>query len=1180
MIDLSNIKNISYDLTQENLNKAENIFRIKDIIDVGDNPLAVSKQEISYKLGEFSKSNIAKHNTNIQGAINGVQSAITVLNIAEKTTEAFKIVKPIVKKAVNVGGIWLNFANVGEIAQDVLQLAFRYLVGLGKDKLIEQINKVLEIPLFISLGDDDSDAIIGIINELETEIKKAIGDFLLDLSLDDYLTLVRNTNNRLTKEYNKTGLSAKYIPYSSDNIINVFEYGDLTYIIKENKVTKTDNNTKESETEVEKENIVDFIIVNNNKYLLYKDGNSVKVEKNGTYLGSVNGEYIKTVSFQNKLTIATNSKLVYTDSLTTIKEGNLLEVSLCDNKLYFSDGHKIYIVEEDLIPVEVVDMETGEIFGISFYDYLFFTHKIGDKTTINRLTEEREFKEFDFPDSNFSFYKEVSNGNKYGYRNGTLFEIKKENGELRAEAISSRMPGDIADIDIINIGGDNYFITSVGPSLFVAKEGFLNTWEEKVIKFEEVGVKEGLISSIKVIGNNIYLSSLRTVMKVKNNNDIKTVKANYVSIDNLDWSVLDNPPINEHPELRVEEELLSTVEIDPASIKTYNDIVYKIVDGDIVSSGKKIYDGNSIKYESVSNIYNFIIKNGVYYYNMKNEVFENSDHLRELEIKGNILGYLNIDGDIYIFTENHYYKETGKLSYIKEIPCPFPLRNKTKMISDGKSLLLYDNYKIFNYLNKNKGVKDLFQAINSPIDKIINTSKVSLLLKEVGVNKLSVSNAVSVDKDFNNGYLINKHFGEGVGIAPFDTRTKIITETIVDKSEYLESLKDEFKDHFSRLMNEIPITTIEKIEKDIIDEALKSGAYKKDEEETRKFISDYLRSSIVSLLKELMQNNFELSLDDKEKFSVELIKRLSAKNANNVTREFYFLAMEYVKRAFENSMLEMFGIELWNVLWSYYNRHKYEWGAQITRGMNKQYVESSEYDQVITPDMDIEVRSEFNNLMNVIVKNEVDAFTLGKTGKIEEVDKVLLRNIISGKPIPELESMTNYIPWIDSITEASGTFYKPIILHKFEDIIDESNMNPIQWDELPSTINRTTFSRLLNILLDRVKEEMKLGLNLLIVEDGVPCFSCVNSDIVYKGIKKEFEDTLEVAKSISAKKLYNLNTYEDTPNKYFIPSGIDTKASLEELLDNQTDLYKSYIIPFIDAVIESSEEVYDEEIPV
>ena len=47
MIDLSNIKNISYDLTQENLNKAENIFRIKDIIDVGDNPLAVSKQEIS-----------------------------------------------------------------------------------------------------------------------------------------------------------------------------------------------------------------------------------------------------------------------------------------------------------------------------------------------------------------------------------------------------------------------------------------------------------------------------------------------------------------------------------------------------------------------------------------------------------------------------------------------------------------------------------------------------------------------------------------------------------------------------------------------------------------------------------------------------------------------------------------------------------------------------------------------------------------------------------------------------------------------------------------------------------------------------------------------------------------------------------------------------------------------------
>lgn len=1171
MIDLSEIKNISFDVSQGNLDKAEKVYRVKDLIGLQDNPLAIPLSEARSKIDNFATSSIVKANSTVQSAVNGVRGGITALDIVNKTVKAYRAVKPAVKLAVNIGGIWLNFANVGEIAQDTLQLLFREAVGKGKIEIEKYITSLLNKPILVSLGDDDKSAslVIGEIGRLEDEIKSRIGDYLVDLKLEDFMILVRMTNERLTRREEKTFSNFSYKVSNYQDVIGIQEDENYIYLIYNNEVKSIDKVTNVIETIIEKEDIKGFYSNGIDTYLVY--GNTV--EKNESSLGTISGELLSIDEFEDTILFVTDEKVLYGDSLGELYSGDIKDFISTSIGMYFIDGNKIYQLSNfQSSPIQIYSTDEGEIDSIEFYDYLFFTHKVGNKTTINKIIFEREFIEEEFPESNFSFYKKASDGNLYGFKGSSLVEIKYDNNELIYETLTTALPGDISDIETIIIDEEKYFITAFGPSLYVAKEGYLNVWEEKYPDYESIGVTQGIISSIKNIGDSIYISSLKNLIEIKDTEILKTV-TNYTPTPTLDWN---RSEVDGYPAIPVIEDEVPIIEI--SLIKTYDDIIFKIFDEDTISYGKKIEVGGNTEIEVARNIYNFHKKGNNFYYSQGKDVYENDTELKNLIVKGNILGITELEGQIIVFTDNHYYLETDASNFTRQINSPFELRNSCKLLSDEETLLIYDNYKLFNYNSKNDSVKDLIQTFKSNVVKVENTSKGSYVFTDDLVYVLNYNNRMSVSEEYQNGYKINSHFGEGKGIAPFDARSNILTKTSTPKIEYVESLSDEFIEHFSKLMKEIPESVLLNIKEKILDDVLESGNYESEEEQKiEEFIREYLESKVLSLFSDLMEHTFSLNTEDNQRFLDLLLERLSIRGNNDITREFYFVAFEFVKEALENAVYGLLGIEIWGLVWSYYERHKYEWGAQINSGIDKSYVALSEYSDILDLNFDIEVREDYNSLLNIISKGEIENYTDGKTGELEEIDKEALRDIVSSKNIGDFIGMVNYSNWIDSITDAAGTFYKPKQQYKYEDIIDKSSMEPIQWHELPDNINRPTFLKLLNSLLDRVKEEMKKGINTLIEEDGVPCYSCINASSVYKGIEKSFKDILNVSKVLASKKLYNATDFENVPTSFYVPNSINTPTELKRILDNQTVLYKSYLMPFIDAVIEASEEDYEGE---
>lgn len=1177
MIDLDNIKNITFDTSPENISNAIKVYTVGDLIGLADNLRSLDINDVKTKIYDFANSSLAKATPEIEKQINGLKSAITTLDVVEKTVEIYRVAKPLVKLAVNLGGVWLNFANVGEIAQDVLQLAFRFTLEEGRKLLDKFLEQILNMPILLSLGDGDASTVITEIGRLDGEISKALANMLSNLSLSDYLSLVRTANKNITKRKEKGVGSYQYIKKYLSFFNDIVEDENFIYTINESRVVSKNKETQATGVVVEAENIKGFFPLNQDKYLSVEESGVIKIKKNDTEIGAISGDFIKFTEYEGEVIAVSSEEIKVSDNLDTLFQGNITDAIAKKDGIYVSTKEKIYFFENGVSPFKkILEISEGEINSIEILENIFYSYTIRDTSFIYKLTQEKEFEEKYFPESNFSFYKKASDGNTYAFKNESLAEIKYDSGNLIYETLTTKIPGDASDIDTIEINGNKYFLAPIGESIFVARDGYLNSWEEKFIDFEELGIINGMITSIKVDNNSVYLSSLNRLLKVNDINSLISEPPNLFT-DILDWDSVDMPP-GSYPEPSSEEVFVGKVDIDKSSIKEFDRIIYKIFNKDIISAGNKVLNGENEELSLFKNIYNLHIKDGIYYTSQGREVYENESPLSGLEVNGNILGISDIDGKLIIFSEENYYEETGFNSYNKKIESPFTMKGKCKLLSDGKTIIAHDRNRVFNISN-NKKVIELIQFSDKEIDKIRNLENESLLFLNDEVRYIPLKEVMVVDEKYNNGYGIYSHYEKGLGIAPFDLRTNTITKTLINKEEYTTGMSGEFEDHFVKLMEEIPIAVIEKIKKEILDEILSAGAYEEGKEEIKKFIVDYLTTKTITLLSELMRINFGLSMEKSNDFVNTLLARLKIREVNNVTDEFYFIAMEFVKEALEQTIYDYNSLDIWMLVWEYYNRHKYEWGRNITSKIDKSYV-NLRYSNIIDETIDVEIKESYDYLVNTTIKEEIDTFSSGKSGEISSGDKETLRGFVSNSNIPRMEEMTSFTSWVDSITEASGTFYKPTQQHQYEDIIDNSSMSPIQWNELPELINRETFSRLLNMLLDRVKEEMKKGIYLLIENDGVPCFSCVNASEVYKGVKSEIESLLTIAKALLLKKVSGFTTFEEIPNTFYIPNIVSSSESLKKILDKQTDIYKSYIIPFINAVIEASEEAYDEEINV
>ena len=100
---------------------AKQIITVKDLAGKTYSSGAVSLQEMSSTLSTLSNSYIAESSAEIAGLIDTTKTAISTFQGYNNVISTYRKVKPIMKTAVNIGGLVFNFANAGEMAQDVLQ---------------------------------------------------------------------------------------------------------------------------------------------------------------------------------------------------------------------------------------------------------------------------------------------------------------------------------------------------------------------------------------------------------------------------------------------------------------------------------------------------------------------------------------------------------------------------------------------------------------------------------------------------------------------------------------------------------------------------------------------------------------------------------------------------------------------------------------------------------------------------------------------------------------------------------------------------------------------------------------------------------------------------------------------------------------------------------------------------
>lgn len=158
--------------------------------------------------------------------------------------------------------------------------------------------------------------------------------------------------------------------------------------------------------------------------------------------------------------------------------------------------------------------------------------------------------------------------------------------------------------------------------------------------------------------------------------------------------------------------------------------------------------------------------------------------------------------------------------------------------------------------------------------------------------------------------------------------------------------------------------------------------------------------------------------------------------------------------------------------------------------------------------------------------------------------------------------------WKQLITESVTDFYIPTQGEQFRTIIRESNMYPIQWDELPFDIDHDMFDLALNTLLYMIKQRLISNVTILIDGGMVKCYSCVDASTVIKKMVNNnatiWNNQLNRIKSNISKASSKNEVLSAFDIKEYYN---DSRFMLETILLQQTKLYAKYTDKLIEEQI-------------
>ena len=150
--------------------------------------------------------------------------------------------------------------------------------------------------------------------------------------------------------------------------------------------------------------------------------------------------------------------------------------------------------------------------------------------------------------------------------------------------------------------------------------------------------------------------------------------------------------------------------------------------------------------------------------------------------------------------------------------------------------------------------------------------------------------------------------------------------------------------------------------------------------------------------------------------------------------------------------------------------------------------------------------------------------------------------------------------WQSLITSSVMEYYIPKQGDQFRQIVMDSNMYPIQWDELPPDINHKAFDYALTALLYAIKQKLLTNISILVDKGTVKCYSCVDgSSVIRKMVEKNgnvWYNQLRKAKNDVNKALTKDNVLKAFDMISVFNLSLDM---LEEILNKQSALYAKYI---------------------
>ena len=158
--------------------------------------------------------------------------------------------------------------------------------------------------------------------------------------------------------------------------------------------------------------------------------------------------------------------------------------------------------------------------------------------------------------------------------------------------------------------------------------------------------------------------------------------------------------------------------------------------------------------------------------------------------------------------------------------------------------------------------------------------------------------------------------------------------------------------------------------------------------------------------------------------------------------------------------------------------------------------------------------------------------------------------------------------WQMLITKAVSEYYIPIQGDQFRQIVLDSNMYPIQWNELPDEIDHNSFDYALTALLYAIKQRLLTNITILVDGGKVKCYSCIDaSTVIQKMINRNgviWNNQIRMAKSRVSK----ATTVAEIKEAFSMVHAEDgSRYMLKNLLDKQSRLYSNYIDQIIEAQV-------------